>query len=111
MPAVKYNTVLIVIYIWRILHSPRAVIDGERNDSVILSCRMVGASCISLILRAKKAFRIAAGFNQLGCCNGFWILLRLRKVDGDIHGSIRRIYGPLLILLYTIAADVVTVLA
>ena len=60
MLSVEYNTMLIIINIGRVLHSPRTVIDCDWNDSVILSCRMICAACISLIFRTKQTFGIAA---------------------------------------------------
>ena len=66
MLTVKDDAMLIVIHIWGILKSPGAVIYSDRNDSVILSGRMINSSCISFVLRAKKTFRITAGFYKLG---------------------------------------------
>ena len=37
MLRVKYDAVLIIIYIRRILESPLAAIDGHRNDAVVLA--------------------------------------------------------------------------
>ena len=66
MLTVKDDAMLIVIHIWGILKSPGTVIYSDRNDSVILSGRMINSSCISFVLRAKKTFRITAGFYKLG---------------------------------------------
>ena len=51
MLEVKHNTMLIVIYIRRILESPRSIIDCDRNNPVILPCRMINTSRISFIFR------------------------------------------------------------
>ena len=53
MLSIKYDTMLIVVYIWRILKSPFSVIDRKRYDPVILSCRVIHSSCISFIFHAK----------------------------------------------------------
>ena len=110
MMAVKYDAVLIVIYIWRILESPRRIIDRDRNDSVVLSCRMIDTSCISFIFRTEKTFRITARLGILCCCDRLWIFFWFGKVDRNINLSIRAVYFPFLIFLYAIAADVVAVL-
>ena len=51
--SVEYNAVLIVIYIRRVLKKPVTAINRYRDDSVILSCRMVHTSCVSLIFLAE----------------------------------------------------------
>ena len=38
------------------------MVDRYRNDPVVLSCRMVHTSCISLVFFAEKAFWITALF-------------------------------------------------
>ena len=111
MLAVENNTMFIVIYIWRILESPWAVIYSNRDNSVVLSGRMIYSSCISFILRAKQAFRVAAGFYKLGCCDRLWILLRFGKINGNVNLTIITVYCPFLVFLYTITANVITVLA
>ena len=58
MLSVKYDTVLIVIYIRRVLKSPFLSLDRNRDDAVILPCGMVHASCIALVLHAELAFRV-----------------------------------------------------
>ena len=111
MTAVEHNAVLVVVYIRRILEAPRTVIYSDRNNTVVFSCRMIDSSCISLILRAEETFRIAAGFRKFRCCDRFRIFLRFGKIDRDIYCTIFAVYCPFLILLYTVATDIVTVLA
>ena len=110
MLAVKHNTVFIVIYIWRILESPWCIIDRDRNDSVVLSRRMINTACVSLVFRAEQTFRITACFDILCCCDRFRIFFRFGKIDRDIDFSIRAVYFPFLIFLYTITADIIAVL-
>lgn len=108
---VKNDAVLVVIYIWRILQAPFAVVDGDWDDAVVLSCRMVYAACVAFVLHAEQTFRIRAGFSQLGCCDGFWIFFRFGEVDGDINLAEVTVHGPFLVFLYTIATNIVAVLA
>ena len=60
MVRVEYDAVLVVVNIRRILEEPVTLVDGHRNDAVVLSRRMVDASCVSLVFLAQEAFRIAA---------------------------------------------------
>lgn len=76
MLKIKHNAVFIIIYIGRILKSPGAVIDGNGDDPVVLSCRMVDTARISLILRTEETFGIAAGFRVLCRGDGLGIFLR-----------------------------------
>lgn len=110
MLAVKHNAMLIVIHIRRILVSPRSIIDCDRNNPVVLPCRMINTSCISFIFRAKKTFRIASGFYIPCRGNCFWIFFRFGQIDGNINLTVWTVYLPLLILLYAISADIIAVL-
>ena len=69
MLTVKYDTMFIVVNIWRVLEAPWTVIDGDRNDPVVLPCRMIDSACIAFIFRTKQTFWITAGFYQLGSCD------------------------------------------
>ena len=111
MLAVKYDAVLIVIYIRRILESPLHTAYFNRNDSVILSCRMIYSACIAFILDTKLAFGIAALFCKLGCCNRLRVFLRLGQVNGNVHFSILCISLPLHILPDTVSSDIICILA
>ena len=110
MLAVKHNAMLIVIHIRRILESPRSIIDCDRNNSVVLPCRMINTSRISFIFRAKKTFRITSGFYIPCRGNCFWIFFRFGQIDGNINLTVWTVYLPLLILLYAISADIIAVL-
>ena len=107
MLAIKYNTMLIVIHIRRILESPRSIIDCDRNNPVILPCQMINTSRISFIFRAKKTFRIASGFYIPCRGNCFWIFFRFGQINGNINLTVWTVYLPLLILLYAISADII----
>ena len=60
MLGIEHDAVLIVIYIWRILEKPVTVVNRQWNDAVVLACRMVDTSCISLIFLTELALRIRA---------------------------------------------------
>ena len=109
MLCIKNDAVLIVVNIWRILEEPVTVIDRYRNNPVVLSCRMVHTSCISLILFAEKAFRITALFCKLGCRDRLWIFFRFGEVDGDIQCSKLGICSPFLVFFDTISTNVVCI--
>ena len=70
MLEIKHNTVFIIIYIGRILKSPWTVVDGNGDDPVVLSGRMIDAARIPFVLRTEKTFWIAAGFRVLCRCDG-----------------------------------------
>ena len=59
MLRIEHDTVLVIIHIGAVLKPPRTLIYLHRNDTVILSCRMIHPSRIPFILAAKKAFRVA----------------------------------------------------
>ena len=107
MLTIKYDAMLIEIYIWRILESPLAAIDSQRNNSVILSCRMIDTTCIAFILYAKLALWISRILSLQCCCNCLWILLWLRQINGDIQSTVVRICGPAKISLHTCSTDIV----
>ena len=111
MLRIKYDAMLIVIYIRRILESPLAAIDGHRNDTVVLTGRMVHTACITLIFTAQQAFRITGLLCQLCCGDGFGILLGLGQVDGNIQIAIFGGSYPFHILADTIAADIIGISA
>ena len=106
---VEHNAVLVVVNVRRILEEPVAMVDGHRNDAVVLSRRMVDASCISFVLLAQEAFRIAALLCQLRRRNRLRVLLRLRQVDRDIQRSKLCVRYPFQILLHAVSADIVRV--
>ena len=110
MFAVKHDTVLIVIYIRRILESPWCIIDRDRNDSVILSPGGLHVLHISSFSGQSRAiFRITACFGIFCCCDRFRIFFRFGKVDSDINFSIRAVHFPFLIFFYTITTNIVAV--
>ena len=59
MLSVKHDTVLIVIYIRRILESPLTSLNSDRDDPMVLSGRMVQSACIAFIFAAELTLRIA----------------------------------------------------
>ena len=111
MLRIKHNTVLIIVYIGRILEAPAAVLNRHRNYTVILSCRMVDTSGISFILHTQQAFGISALLCIFSRRNGFRIFLRFGKVYGNIHFSVRGLCFPFYIFYNPVTADIVAVLA
>ena len=55
---VQTDAVLVVIHVRRILKKPWRSVDSDRYHSVVLSCRMIDSSRISLVLGAELAFGI-----------------------------------------------------
>ena len=110
MLTVENDAVLVVIHIRRILEAPLAAVDGDGNDPVIFSGRMIQPPRVPFIFLAELAFRIAALFRQTGCRDGLGILLRLGKVDGDINVSIDTFRHPADVPADPVAADVIRIL-
>ena len=75
--AVESNAMLVIITIGRILQKPRLAAHSERDDAVILPCRMINSAGIALIFTAKLAFRISAllHFKSRGNCAGVFFRL------------------------------------
>ena len=71
MLTVEYDTVFIIVYVWRVLEAPFAVIDGDGDDPVVFSGRMIEPSGIAFIFHAKLTFRISTCFCISGSGNGF----------------------------------------
>ena len=111
MLCVKYDAVLVVIYIRGILESPAAPVDHHRNHPVILSRRMIDAPRVTLVLHTQQAFRVTALLRGLGRCNGLGVLLRLGQVNGNIQIAVFGRRDPFLILPDTVSSDIVRILA
>ena len=111
MLRIEHNAVLVIVYIGRILHKPVTVVDGYRDNAVILACRMVDPSCIALIFPAQQALGIGGSGHIFCCRNRLRVLFRLGQVDGDIQITVFRRCNPLDILRNAIPADIVGVLA
>ena len=101
----------IVVYIGGILEAPWTVVDCDGNDTVVLTCRMIGTAGISLILHTELTFGIAAGFGIFCGCNGFRIFFRFGEIHGDVDGSIRTVDFPFQISGNTVTANIIAVLA
>ena len=110
MLSVKYDAVLIVVNVRRILESPLAVVDRDRHDPVIFTGRMVDATCVSFVFYAELTFWICACLCIFCGCDCFWIFLWFGQVNGDIDHSVRRVNRPFHIFLYAVTADIIAVL-
>ena len=111
MLAIKYNTMLIVIYIRRVLEKPVTVVNRQWNDAVVLACRMVDTSCISLIFLTELALRIRALLCIFCYRNGLWIFLRFGQIVGDIQCSKLGVGCPLAVFFDTLSSDIIAVTA
>ena len=110
MLRIEYNTMLVIIYIRRILESPLTVVDGYRYDSVVLSCRMVQSSCVAFVFHAKQTFWIGCLFCQLCCCDGFRIFFRFGQVDGNIQITVFCRCYPFHVFCDTVTTDIIGIL-
>ncbi len=111
MLRIEHDAVLVVIYIRGILEAPFAVLDGYRDDPVVLPGGMVDAARITFILHAEQALGVAALLGVFSGSDSLGILLRLGKVDGDIHFTVRGLGLPFYVLGNAVTADVIAVLA
>ena len=62
------------------------------------------------IRRILESPRSTSGFYIPCRGNCFWIFFRFGQIDGNINLTVWTVYLPLLILLYTIPADIIAVL-
>lgn len=108
---VEHNAVLVVVNVRRILEEPVALVDGHRNDAVVLAGGMIHTACITFIFTAQQAFRITGLFCQLRCSNSLGILLRLGQVDSNVQIAVFGGCYPFHILADTITADIVGISA
>ena len=102
---------LIIINIWRILKSPAASVNGYRDNTVILSCRMIHSSRITFIFYAKLALWICTLLCILGCCDCLRVFLWFWQINRDINNAIGTVHCPFHIFLDTIFSYVIAVLA
>ena len=109
--AVEHDAVLVVVDVGAVLQIPRAVVDGQRDDAVILAGGVVHPARIALVLHAELALGVGALRSQLCGCDGFGVFFGLRQVDGDVEVAIRSPGHPLDVPLDAVAADVIGVLA
>ena len=110
MLAVEYDAVLIVIHIRRILESPFVSLDGDRDDPVVLTGRVINAAGVSFILHAELALRVGRRFGSACGCDRLRVFLRFGQVDRDVQGAVLGFHGPLPVPCDAVAADIVAVL-
>ena len=108
---VEDDAVLIVIDIRAVLQIPRTVVDGQRDDAVILAGGVVHPARVALVLHAELALGVGALGGQLGCCNGLGVFFGLGEINGDIQIAVGGLGHPLEVPLDAVAADVVRILA
>ena len=107
---IEHDAVLVVVDVRAVLQVPRAVVDGERDDAVVLAGGVVHAACIALVLSAELALGIGALRGQLCGGNGLGVLLRLGEVDGDVQIAVGGLGDPFQIPLDAVAADIIGIL-
>ena len=108
---VEYDAVLGIVHIGAVLQVPVFSCKLHGNDPVILPGRMIHSTGIALVFYAQQALGIVGLGSCLCGSDGLGILFRLAQVDGDIQIAILSRSLPAHILLDTVAADVVGVLA
>ena len=111
MLPVKYDAMLVVIYIRRILEPPLAVVDGNPDHPVVVSRRMVQAPRIAFVFHTQQAFRIAALFRISCSGDGFGVFFWFGKVNGNIQLAVRGLGNPFLVFAHPVPADVIRILA
>ena len=110
MLGIKNNTVLVVIHIRAVLQKPIRPGNFQRDDPVVLPCRVVHSSGIALIFRTQQALGITGLGGVLGSRNGLGVFFRLTEVDGNIQFPILRSCFPPHILFDAVAADIICIL-
>ena len=111
MSGVENDTMLVIIYIRRILESPSASVNRYGYDSVILPCRMIDPARITFIFHAEKTLRIAALLRVFCRRNRFRVLLRFGKINGNIQITVLRRCNPFLVFFDAVSSDIIRVLA
>ncbi len=109
MLPVKDDTVLVIINIGRVLESPGIPLNGNRNNPVILSCRMIHPARIALIFPAEQTLRIARLLRRPGRRNGLGVFFRLGKIDGNVQIAIFRFGNPFHIPRDSVTPDVIRI--
>ena len=109
MRRVQHDAVLVVVHVWRILEAPLRTLNLDRDDTMILTRRIVHTTTVALALMTELALRIARLLRLPRRRDGLRILLRLRQIDRDVEVTVLRVRLPLHILLYTITTDVVRI--
>ena len=111
MLAVEQNAVLVVINVGRVLEKPTASVDRQRNQAVILPCRMVDSSGIAFIFLAELAERIACLRSVSRSGYSLWVFLWLGEIDRDLQRAVFPFIKPLHVPFNPITPDIVGVLA
>ena len=78
MLRIEYNTMLVIVDIGRILHTPVLATDGDGQDTVVLPGRMVHPTGVALILPTQQTLGVAALGRILCRGDGLGVFLRLR---------------------------------
>ena len=111
VPAIKHDTVLVIVAIGRILQEPGAAAHFQGNDPVVLPCRVIDPSGVALVLLAQLALGVSALLHLQGSRNGLGVLLRLGQIDGHIHIAVRGGSDPLSVFGQSVRTNVIGGLA
>ena len=107
---IQQDTMLVVVYVGRILEAPSFSLDGYWNNAVSATSGMVQAASVAFVFHTELALGITALRLQLGCSNGLGILFWLGQVDGNVQVTVFCGSNPLHVTLNSVTTDVVVVL-
>ena len=85
----KYDAVLIVIHVGRVLQEPGLSVNGDGDRPVVLAGGMIQTSRVALVAVAELAPGVGGGGQVPGCRDGLGIFFRLGQIDGDVQFSVR----------------------
>ena len=101
---------LIKVSVRRILEAPLLPRNIKTNNPVIASSWMIDTTMVAFIFHTELTLRIVTRLDQLSCRNLFWILFRLREIDGNLQFTVVRWYTISNILCDSLQFDVVILL-
>ena len=78
MLGIEHDAVLVIVHIGAVLQEPICPGNPDRNDPVILPCRVIHPAGIALILRAELALGIAGLGGVLRSSDSLGIFFRFR---------------------------------
>ena len=95
----QQDAVLLIVGVRAVLQIPVLALQMHRDLSQVLPCRMIEASRVAHVFRAKQALRIARALHSQQLGDHARILLRLGEVDRDLHVAVAARGFPVQILL------------
>ena len=110
MLAVKYDAMLVIIDVRRILESPELTADFNRNNSVVLACREIKPSCIALAFGAKRTCGIPRFCCREKLCNVLRVLFRLCEIYSNVNLSVLGVNRPFNVARDAVTSDIVRII-